>query len=114
MLYDDGGHYFPTNNFTGKTKPFYFKPAGHSTILVEADTQWGIRTVGFHGLGAVAGCDWQRFGFDGPYVKADFLDPADDQPRPWEEVKALLSTKNYVELSQAQLRGALRGSGEKR
>ena len=106
--------HFPTNNFTGKTKPFYFKPHGRSTILVEADTKWGIRTVGFHGLGAAAGCDWQRFGFDGPYEKSDFLDPENGQPRPWDEVKALLGPKNYVELTQAQLRGALRGSGEKR
>ena len=106
--------HFPTNNFTGKTKPFYFKPHGRSSILVEADTKWGIRTVGFHGLGAVAGCDWQRFGFDGPYDKDDFLDPEDGQPRAWDAVKARLAPKNYVELSQAQLRGALRGSGEKR
>ena len=106
--------HFPTGNFTGKTKPFYFKPHGRSTILVEADTKWGIRTVGFHGLGAAAGCDWQRFGFEGPYVMDDFLDPEDGQPRPWEDVKARLAGRNYVELSQAQLRGALRGSGEKR
>ena len=106
--------HFPTNNFTGKTKPFYFKPHGRSTILVEADTKWGVRTVGFHGLGAIQGCDWQRFGFDGPYDKADFLDPATDQPRAWEDVKARLAGRNYVELSQAQLRSALRGSGEKR
>ena len=106
--------HFPTSNFTGKTKPFYFKPHGRSSILVEADTKWGVRTVGFHGLGAAAGCDWQRFGFDGPYEKADFLDPDTGQPRPWEAVKALLAPKNYVELTQAQLRGALRGSGEKR
>ncbi len=106
--------HFPTSNFTGKTKPFYFKPHGRSTILVEADTKWGVRTVGFHGLGASAGCDWQRFGFEGPYHKDDFLDPEDGQPRPWEEVKARLKAKHYVELSQAQLRGALRGSGEKR
>jgi hypothetical protein len=106
--------HFPTSNFTGKTKPFYFKPHGRSTILVEADTKWGIRTVGFHGLGAAAGCDWQRFGFEGPYDKDDFLDPASGQPRPWDEVKSRLAPKNYVELSQAQLRGALRGSGEKK
>ena len=106
--------HFPTGNFTGKTKPFYFKPHGRSSILVEADTKWGVRTVGFHGLGAIAGCDWQRFGFEGPYDKADFLDPGTDQPRPWEEVKLRLAPKNYVELSQAQLRSALRGSGEKR
>jgi len=105
--------HFPTGNFAGKTKPFYFKPHGRSTILVEADTKWGIRTVGFHGLGAMAGCDWQRFGFDGPYVMDDFLAPDTGQPRPWEDVKARLDGRNYVELSQAQLRAALRGSGEK-
>jgi hypothetical protein len=106
--------HFPTSNFTGKTKPFYFKPHGRSSILIEAETKWGVRTVGFHGLGAAAGCDWQRFGYEGPYRKDDFLDPASGQPRPWAEVKALLADRNYVELSQAQLRAALRGSGEKR
>jgi len=104
--------HFPTANFQGKTKPFYFKPAGRSTILVEADTRWGIRTVGFHGLGAASGCDWQRFGFDGPYLKEDFIDQG--QPRPWEEVRVRLAPRNYVELSQAQLRAALRGSGGER
>lgn len=103
--------HFPNSNFGGKTKPFYFKPHGRSTILIEADTRWGIRTVGFHGLGAVAGCDWQRFGFDGPYVKDDFMDPETRQPRDWSEVKAILAQKNYVELTQVQLRGALRGTG---
>jgi len=106
--------HFPTSNFQGKTKPFYFKPAGRSTILVEADTKWGIRTVGFHGLGAASGCDWQRFGFDGPYRKDDFIDPATLQPRPWDQVRARLAPMNYVELSQAQLRAALRGSGGER
>jgi hypothetical protein len=106
--------HFPTSNFQGKTKPFYFKPAGRSTILVEADTKWGIRTVGFHGLGAASGCDWQRFGFDGPYGKDDFIDPASGQPRSWDEVRARLAPRNYVELSQAQLRSALRGSGGER
>jgi len=106
--------HFPNSNFQGKTKPFYFKAHGRSSILLEADTRWGIRTVGFHGLGAAAGCDWQRFGFDGPYAKADFIDPITAQPRPWPEVKARLALKNYVELSQAQLRSALRGgSGER-
>jgi len=105
--------HFPNTNFQGKTKPFYFKASGRSTILVEADTKWGIRTVGFHGLGAAAGCDWQRFGFDGPYLKDDFVDPVSGDPRPWDEVKLSLAGKNYVELSQAQLRAALRGSGEK-
>jgi hypothetical protein len=103
--------HFPTSNFQGKTKPFYFKPGGLSTILVEADTKWGIRCVGFHGLGAISGCDWQRFGFDGPYRKDDFIDPGTGQPRPWDEARARLATRNYVELSQAQLRAALRGSG---
>ena len=106
--------HFPTTNFQGKTKPFYFKAAGRSTILVEADTRWGIRTVGFHGLGAASGCDWQRFGFDGPYLKDDFIDPELGQPRPWEDVRIRLAPRNYVELSQAQLRGALRGSGGER
>ena len=106
--------HFPTGNFQGKTKPFYFKPGGRSTILVEADTRWGVRCVGFHGLGAAAGCDWQRFGFDGEYCPDDFIDPAQAQPRPWEAVKARLAPKGYVELSQAQLRGALRGSGGER
>ena len=46
--------HFPTGNFQGKTKPFYFKPGGRSSILVEADTKWGIRTVGFHGLEGLA------------------------------------------------------------
>jgi hypothetical protein len=102
--------HFPTSNFQGKTKPFYFKPGGRSSILVEADTKWGIRTVGFHGLGAAAGCEWQRFGFDGPYRKDDFIDPETLQPRPWEAVRARLADTGYVELSQAQLRAALRGS----
>ena len=106
--------HFPTGNFQGKTKPFYFKPGGRSSILVEADTKWGIRTVGFHGLGAMAGCDWQRFGFDGPYDKGDFIDPGTSQPRPWDVVRARLAPRNYVELSQAQLRAALRGSGGER
>ena len=106
--------HFPTGNFQGKTKPFYFKPGGRSTILVEADTRWGVRCVGFHGLGAAAGCDWQRFGFDGPYCPEDFIDPAHGQPRPWDAVKARLAPKNYVELSQAQLRSALRGSAGER
>ena len=106
--------HFPNSNFQGKTKPFYFKPHGRSSILLEADTRWGVRTVGFHGLGAAAGCDWQRFGFDGPYLKADFVDADTGQPRPWPEVKARLASRNYVELSQAQLRSALRGgSGER-
>jgi hypothetical protein len=105
--------HFPTSNFQGKTKPFYFKPAGRSSILVEADTKWGIRTVGFHGLGAASGCDWQRFGFDGPYRKDDFIDPS-GQPRPWDEVRARLAPSGYVELTQAQLRSALRGSGGER
>jgi hypothetical protein len=106
--------HFPTSNFQGKTKPFYFKPGGLSSILVEADTKWGMRTVGFHGLGASSGCDWQRFGFDGPYAKDDFIDPATGQPRPWDQVRARLAPRNYVELSQAQLRAALRGSGGER
>jgi len=106
--------HFPTSNFQGKTKPFYFKPGGRSTILVEADTKWGIRTVGFHGLGAASGCDWQRFGFDGPYDKEDFIDPETLQPRPWDAVRARLATAGYVELSQAQLRAALRGSAGER
>jgi len=105
--------HFPNTNFQGKTKPFYFKPSGRSTILIEADTKWGIRTVGFHGLGSIAGCDWQRFGFDGPYDKEDFVDPEGGDPRNWDEVKVRLATKNYVELTQGQLRAALRGSGEK-
>jgi len=106
--------HFPNSNFQGKTKPFYFKAHGRSSILLEADTRWGIRTVGFHGLGAAAGCDWQRFGFDGPYAKEDFIDPVAGQPRPWPEVKARLALKNYVELTQAQLRSALRGgTGER-
>lgn len=105
--------HFPNSNFRGKTQPFYFKPHGRSTILIEADTRWGIRTVGFHGLGAVSGCDWQRFGFDGPYEKDDFIDPETQQPRPWELVEAILSHKNYVKLSQVQLRAALRGTGDK-
>jgi len=115
FLYIDDINYmhFPTNNFQGKTKPFYFKAHGKSTILIEAETKWGVRTVGFHGLGAAAGCDWQRFGFDGPYDKQDFIDPVNDRPRDWEDVKALLVVKNYVELTQAQLRASLRGSGEK-
>ncbi|MDR3671350.1 MAG: hypothetical protein P4L36_10910 [Holophaga sp.] len=106
--------HFPTSNFQGKTKPFYFKPGGRSSILVEADTKWGIRTVGFHGLGAASGCDWQRFGFDGPYHKDDFIDPASSQPRTWDAVRARLAPRGYVELSQAQLRAALRGSGGER
>ena len=106
--------HFPTSNFQGKTKPFYFKPGGRSTILVEADTKWGVRTVGFHGLGAAAGCDWQRFGFDGPYCKDDFVDPETQQPRPWDAVRARLAPAGYVELSQAQLRAALRGSAGER
>jgi len=106
--------HFPTSNFQGKTKPFYFKPGGRSTILVEADTKWGIRTVGFHGLGAASGCDWQRFGFDGPYDKDDFIDPETLQPRPWDAVRARLAATGYVELSQAQLRAALRGSAGER
>lgn len=115
FLYIDDINYmhFPTNNFQGKTKPFYFKAHGKSTILIEAETKWGVRTVGFHGLGAAAGCDWQRFGFDGPYDKQDFIDPTSDRPRDWDEVKALLAVKNYVELTQTQLRASLRGSGEK-
>jgi|GEM_PF-1925741 len=105
--------HFPNTNFRGKTQPFYFKPHGRSTILIEVDTRWGIRTVGFHGLGAAAGCDWQRFGFDGPYVMEDFLDPETQGPREWSAVEALLAQKNYVKLTQAQLRAALRGVGEK-
>jgi hypothetical protein len=106
--------HFPNSNFQGKTKPFYFKAHGRSSILLEADTRWGIRTVGFHGLGAASGCDWQRFGFDGPYAKDDFVDAITHQPRPWPEVKARLALKNYVELSQAQLRSALRGGAGER
>jgi len=105
--------HFPETNFQGKTKPFYFKPDGRSTILVEADTKWGIRTVGFHGLGSAAGCDWQRFGFEGAYEKDDFIDPETEQPRAWEDVKNNLAFKGYVELTQGQLRNALRGSGER-
>lgn len=105
--------HFPNSNFQGKTKPFYFKPHGRSTILIEADTKWGKRTVGFHGLGAAHGCDWQRFGFEGPYEKDDFIDPETEQPRLWEDVKVNLSFKGYVELTQSQLRSALRGSGDK-
>lgn len=105
--------HFPEPNFQGKTKPFYFKPDGRSTILVEADTKWGVRTVGFHGLGSTAGCDWQRFGFEGPYEKDDFIDPETQQPRDWDDVKNNLAFKGYVELTQGQLRNALRGSGER-
>jgi len=61
--------HFGSHDFQRKTKPFYFKPHGRSTILVESETKWGTRTVGFHGLGSVAGCDWQRFGCNGPYEK---------------------------------------------
>lgn len=104
--------HFGSHDFHRKTKPFYFKPAGRSTILMEADTKWGVRTVGFHGLGSIAGCDWQRFGFEGPYVKDDWIDPETGQARAWDDVKARLADRNYVQLTQAQLRDALRGNAK--
>ncbi len=106
--------HFGSHDFQRKTKPFYFKPHGRSTILLEADTKWGTRTVGFHGLGSIAGCDWQRFGYNGPYDKDDWIAPENGQPRTWEDVKARLASRGYVELTQVQLRNALRGVGGER
>jgi hypothetical protein len=84
---------------TDESRRFYFK-SDASFVLFECETSLGTVTVGARSLGAVAGYELQRFAWAGAFERADFIDEK-NRPRAWDDVRAVLASKNLQVMTEA-------------
>lgn len=89
------------------TKKFYFR-TDRSFIIFECRTPTGIKTVVVRGLGGLQSYGFERWVYEGPYERRDFID--DREVREPREVRLRLSDRGLRDLSAAELRQALTGS----
>ena len=110
FLYIDDQRHMHFARDMAQTRRYYF-PDINSYILFECMTPTGFQVFGVHGLGPLKQYDIQRFAFQGRFDRADFMDQQ-RRIRDVDEIKARLSSRDYVTLEPRHLRAALTGIGE--
>lgn len=92
------------------TRKYYF-PDVFSYILLEIYTPVGIKILGARGQGPVKSYAFERFSYNGEFLKADFIDDK-NTVLPFERVQENLVTKNFITLEPRHLKAALTGVGD--
>ena len=110
FLYIDDQRHMHFARDMAQTRRYYF-PDINSYVLFECMTPTGFQVFGVHGLGPLKQYDIQRFAFQGRFDRADFMDQQ-RRIRDVDEIKARLSSRDYVTLEPRHLRAALTGIGE--
>jgi len=109
MLYVAGFNEMSFSRPWDETRRYYFR-LDTSTILFETLTSDGrFVTVGLRGKGQLGAFQVERFAFEGPYRKEDFVDD-ELRVRPFDEVKKrIVADRFFKELEPNEIRLALVG-----
>jgi hypothetical protein len=101
FLYLDDRRHMEFGSYTLEQTWDYYFPNQYSYVLFEVLGTRGTSVIGWRGQTRVIGPEPERFIFDGPFDRNDFLD-GDQQVRQPKDVISRLSLKNYRVLKSAQ------------
>lgn len=101
FLYLDDRRHMEFGSYTLEQTWDYYFPNQYSYVLFEVLGARGTCVIGWRGQTRVIGPEPERFIFDGPFDRSDFLD-GDQQVRQPKDVSSRLSLKNYRVLKNAQ------------
>jgi hypothetical protein len=101
FLYLDDRRHMEFGSYTLEQTWDYYFPNQYSYVLFEVLGARGTCVIGWRGQTRVIGPEPERFIFDGPFDRSDFLD-GDQQVRQAKDVSSRLSLKNYRVLKNAQ------------
>lgn len=109
FLYIDDARQMHFAHDSKKTKQHYFPDSG-SFVLFECMTPTGLQVFGLRGQGPVQGFEYDRFAYSGAYDRDDYLDGR--TPRPWDEVRRRLLSRDLRPMEPRHLKASLTGSGD--
>ena len=101
FLYLDDRRHMEFGSYTLEQTWDYYFPNQYSYVLFEVLGARGTCVIGWRGQTRVIGPEPERFIFDGPFDRSDFLD-GDQQVRQPKDVSSRLSLKNYRVLKNSQ------------
>ncbi|HNQ87095.1 MAG TPA: hypothetical protein PKM73_00520 [Verrucomicrobiota bacterium] len=101
FLYLDDRRHMDFGSYTAEQTRDYYFPNQYSYILFECVGVRGQCVLGWRGTSKAAGGDPERFGYEGPFDPADFLED-DHRVREPKAVSSRLGLKNLVVFKTAQ------------
>jgi hypothetical protein len=106
FLYLDDRRHMEFGSYTAEHTRDYYFPDQYSYVLFEVLGASGICVIGWRGQSRVIDAEPERFFFEGPFDRDDFLredsQVKDSQVREPKDVSSRLSLKNYRVLKSAQ------------
>jgi len=112
LYIDDARHLDFGSHSLADSREFYFRNTT-SYILFECDTPvTGIITICLRSAGPATNFEIERYWYRGAYQRDDFIDPATNAPRPFDQIRPRLSDRDFLKISSNEEYRGLLGAVE--